>query len=83
MSGTVRVTILQVSDIYLTFHYQLPILFQILGFTKAAKTEKSHEQTLTASKGIAVTAWRIIVDEDFYGQVKQTFDDQMKNFNSI
>ena len=44
------------------------------GFTDAAKTEVAHKATLTASKGIALTALDFLVDEEFAKQVKKTFD---------
>jgi len=44
------------------------------GFANEAKTKEAHEATLAASKGIAVTAWRTIVDEAFFESVKVAFE---------
>ncbi len=44
------------------------------GFTGAAKTEIAHEATLTASKGIALTAIDFLIDKKFAKQVKDFFD---------
>ena len=44
------------------------------GFTDAAKTEVAHEATLTASKGIALTALDFLVEEEFVKQVNMAFD---------
>ncbi|RGB28334.1 hypothetical protein C1646_767943 [Rhizophagus diaphanus] len=45
-----------------------------IGFTNAAKTEFAHEATLTASKGIALTALDFLIDDEFAKQVKCTFN---------
>ena len=44
------------------------------GFTDAAKSEVAHEETLTASKGIALTGLDFLVDDEFAKQVKDVFD---------
>ncbi|CAB4433646.1 unnamed protein product [Rhizophagus irregularis] len=45
-----------------------------IGFTNAAKTEFAHEATLTASKGIALTALDFLIDDEFAKQVKDAFN---------
>ena len=45
-----------------------------IGFTRASATPEAHTQSLNASKGISVTAWRILVDEAFSKSVKDEFE---------
>ncbi|GBC10388.1 hypothetical protein RclHR1_00960005 [Rhizophagus clarus] len=45
-----------------------------IGFTNAAKTESAHDDTLIASKGIALTALDFLIDDEFAKQVKDAFD---------
>jgi len=43
-------------------------------FAEAAGTQEAHERTMAVAKGLAVTAMRVLLDEDFYKQAKESFD---------
>jgi hypothetical protein len=43
-------------------------------FTAAAGTEQSHRVTLMTSKGMAATAWRVLMDDEFAAAVKRDFE---------
>ena len=45
-------------------------------FAKAAATMEAHNATITVSKGLALTALRVLDDARFFGQVKAAFDTQ-------
>lgn len=42
-------------------------------FADAAGTEEAHRLTILVSKGMAGTAWRVLVDEVFAQSMKQDF----------
>ncbi|GMF70087.1 unnamed protein product [Aspergillus oryzae] len=42
-------------------------------FTAAAAGDKAHRRTVLAGKAMAMTGWRILVDEEFYQDVKGAF----------
>jgi hypothetical protein len=43
-------------------------------FTAAAGTEESHRVTIMTSKGMAATAWRVLVEDEFAAAVNQDFE---------
>ena len=43
-------------------------------FTAAAGSVESHKVTLITSKGMAATAWRVLVDDEFAKAVKRDFE---------
>ncbi|KAJ7890491.1 hypothetical protein B0H14DRAFT_1106641 [Mycena olivaceomarginata] len=45
-----------------------------IGFTNAAATVEAHEATLLVTKGLAHTALRALRDDDFFKQVKGSFN---------
>lgn len=44
------------------------------GFTEGAATDEAHRLTVLTSKGMAGTAWRVLTDDAFAGQVKASFE---------
>lgn len=42
-------------------------------FTAAAGGDEGHKRTILAGKAMAMTGWRILVDEEFYRDVKEAF----------
>ncbi|EXL68893.1 hypothetical protein FOPG_15082 [Fusarium oxysporum f. sp. conglutinans race 2 54008] len=42
-------------------------------FTTAAGTQEAHRQTITAGKALAMTGWMVLVDDEFYQNVKDDF----------
>lgn len=69
--------------------YEVPTLHPMYGihttaanhtieFTAAARTEQAHKDTILASKGLSVTACRVLLDNGFYEAVKNEFDNQMR-----
>ncbi|KAI7978385.1 hypothetical protein EIK77_009230 [Talaromyces pinophilus] len=42
-------------------------------FTEAAGTVEAHERVLEAAKGMALTAWSILVDDDVFAQIEKDF----------
>lgn len=49
------------------------------GFTKCAKGEPAHKETLKVAKGLAWSGWRIFVDEEFAKSVKKEWEDMDKD----
>ncbi|OQE29464.1 hypothetical protein PENSTE_c002G01395 [Penicillium steckii] len=47
-------------------------------FTAAAGTDEAHERSVTSGKGMAMTGWKLLVDQQFYSQVRESFDKIMK-----
>ncbi|KAF7343411.1 Peptidase M20 domain-containing protein 2 [Mycena venus] len=45
------------------------------GFAEAAATVEAHYACLDVSKALAATGVRVIIDDDFYAQVKKTFEE--------
>lgn len=43
------------------------------GFTKAAATAEAHQACLDVSKALAATGMRVILDDAYYGEVRQSF----------
>jgi len=48
------------------------------GFARSAATEEAHSATLRASKALAVSGWRAIVDGEFLEGVKRDFEEDRK-----
>ncbi|KAJ6134436.1 hypothetical protein N7523_000758 [Penicillium sp. IBT 18751x] len=48
-------------------------------FTFAAGTNEAHNMTITAGKALAMTGWKVLMDDEFYQHVKAAFitDKQM------
>ncbi|KAK7461002.1 hypothetical protein VKT23_008929 [Stygiomarasmius scandens] len=44
-------------------------------FTKAAATQEAHQACLDISKALAATGIRVLIDDEFYAKVKQTFEE--------
>ncbi|KAK6813779.1 hypothetical protein RU639_010245 [Aspergillus parasiticus] len=44
-------------------------------FTTAAAGDEGHRRTILAGKAMAMTGWRILVDEEFYQDVKGAFSE--------
>jgi len=44
-------------------------------FAEAAATEEAHKACLTVTKGLALTGFRVINDDSFFADVKNTFQD--------
>lgn len=42
-------------------------------FTFAAGTDEAHARTITAGKAMAMTGWKVLMDDDFYRDVKAAF----------
>lgn len=42
-------------------------------FTFAAGTDEAHSRAITAGKAMAMTGWKVLMDDDFYGDVKAAF----------
>jgi metal-dependent amidase/aminoacylase/carboxypeptidase family protein len=42
-------------------------------FTAAAGTSVAHQRMVTAGKAMAVTGWKLLVNEEFYGNVRNAF----------
>lgn len=49
-----------------------------IGFTKQAKTEEAHKETLAAAKGLSCVSLRFLTDSAFAKAVKKDFDDEKK-----
>lgn len=47
-------------------------------FTKSTKTEAAHKATLNISKALAAIGVRVVEDDEFYAQVKETFEEDKK-----
>jgi len=45
------------------------------GFEKAAGTTEAHYACLDVSKALAATGVRVIIDDEFFAKVKQTFEE--------
>ncbi|KAJ7043655.1 hypothetical protein C8F04DRAFT_726035 [Mycena alexandri] len=45
-----------------------------IGFAKAAATQEAHEATMVITKGLAHTGFRALRDDDFFKQVKASFE---------
>ncbi|KAI8992683.1 hypothetical protein BDB01DRAFT_717004 [Pilobolus umbonatus] len=65
--------------------YEMPVIHPAFGihttaanhtveFTKAAKTIAAHKNTLVASKCLAMTGVRVLLDEEYYNRVQRNFD---------
>ncbi|KAF9766556.1 hypothetical protein IL306_001019 [Fusarium sp. DS 682] len=48
------------------------------GFAKAAGTSVAHERAVLSGKAMAMTGWYILIDDAFYGEVKQDFEKDKK-----
>ncbi len=49
------------------------------GFANAAARIEAHQTATQAAKGMAVTGWRVLVDDDFAKQVRDDFEaDRLK-----
>ncbi|KAJ5761509.1 hypothetical protein N7533_003548 [Penicillium manginii] len=46
-------------------------------FTAAAATDEAHERSVTSGKAMAMTGWRLLVDDQYYSKVRQSFDEIM------
>lgn len=44
-------------------------------FTAAAGTDEAHRRMVKAGKAMAMTGWKLLVDEEFYGRVRNAFAD--------
>jgi hypothetical protein len=44
------------------------------GFTEGAATDEAHQLTILTSKGMAGTAWKVLTDARFAGDVKASFE---------
>lgn len=42
-------------------------------FTAAAGTEEAHGRMITAGKAMAMTGWRLLVDDEFYSRTRHIF----------
>lgn len=42
-------------------------------FTAAAATDEAHRRMIAAGKAMAMTGWRLLVDDDFYGMTSLAF----------
>lgn len=42
-------------------------------FTAAAGTDGAHRRIIAAGKAMAMTGWKLLVDEEFYGKVRNSF----------
>ncbi|KAH7093896.1 amidohydrolase [Auriculariales sp. MPI-PUGE-AT-0066] len=47
------------------------------GFTEWARKPAAHEAALVVAKGLAVVGWKAIVDDAFFGQVREAFERQV------
>ncbi|EIN09567.1 hypothetical protein PUNSTDRAFT_113017 [Punctularia strigosozonata HHB-11173 SS5] len=47
-------------------------------FTDAARTKAAHKETMDVTKGLALTGFRMLDDNDFFYSVKKAFDDERK-----
>ncbi|KAH6991401.1 amidohydrolase [Ilyonectria sp. MPI-CAGE-AT-0026] len=48
------------------------------GFATAAGTTDAHRTATQAAKGMSVTGWRVLIDEDFSQQVRKDFESDKK-----
>lgn len=48
-------------------------------FTEAAATNAAHKTTLDVAKGMAMTGWRILADDDLAARVKAEFEEDKLN----
>lgn len=46
-------------------------------FTAAAGTDQAHQRMVTAGKAMAMTGWRLLVDDEFYGMMRYAFSENM------
>ncbi|CAI7663475.1 unnamed protein product [Penicillium pancosmium] len=46
-------------------------------FTAAADTDEAHERSVISGKAMAMTGWRLLVDDEYYGKVRRSFDEIM------
>jgi metal-dependent amidase/aminoacylase/carboxypeptidase family protein len=46
-------------------------------FTAAAGTDQAHQRMITAGKAMAMTGWRLVVDDEFYGMARHAFAETM------
>jgi metal-dependent amidase/aminoacylase/carboxypeptidase family protein len=46
-------------------------------FTAAAGTDQAHQRMITAGKAMAMTGWRLLVDDEFYGMTRHAFAETM------
>ncbi|KAF2503229.1 metal-dependent amidase/aminoacylase/carboxypeptidase [Lophium mytilinum] len=47
-------------------------------FTKAAISEEGYQLTIQTAQGMAATAWKLLTDDDFAGEVKADFEKDQK-----
>jgi hypothetical protein len=47
-------------------------------FTKAAATSEAHRLTIATAKGMAGTAWRVLVDDEFAKNMREEFEKERK-----
>jgi metal-dependent amidase/aminoacylase/carboxypeptidase family protein len=46
-------------------------------FTAAAAMDEAHERSVTSGKAMAMTGWRLLLDDQYYSKVRQSFDEIM------
>jgi hypothetical protein len=51
-------------------------------FADAAGTEEAHRLTILTSKGLAGTAWRVLVDDEFAKRMKRDFEKDREDSNA-
>ncbi|KAF9525316.1 hypothetical protein CPB83DRAFT_859614 [Crepidotus variabilis] len=44
------------------------------GFARAAKTQAAHDATMTVTKALALTGYRVLTDDHFFNGVRASFD---------
>ncbi len=49
-------------------------LMHASGFQRVAGTDEAHRITVKVAKGMALSAWRILVDDDFAQKMKDDFE---------
>ncbi|KAJ6086827.1 amidohydrolase [Penicillium canescens] len=49
------------------------------GFTSAAGTSKAYDLTIKTAKGMAITGWKILVDDDIARRVRKDFEEDKKS----
>lgn len=52
-----------------------------IGFTHAAKTLDAHRRTLEICVGLAALAAKVVIDQDFYDQVRTAWQNEMGDRN--
>jgi hypothetical protein len=43
-------------------------------FTKAGATQQAHDTAISAAKGMAITGWRILSNDNISRQMKEDFE---------